>query len=298
MSASESNKGTGTGTGHVIEVTAENFVREVIERSRETPVVVDFWATWCAPCRTLGPVLERLADESNGAFVLAKADTEMLPEIAAEFGVRSIPAVFGLRHGKVVDAFVGALPESAVRAWLNGLLPTASERLVAEARRLEATDPASAASRYRAALDPAPDDPAARTGLARVLLRQGQRDEARALIEALEARGFLEPEAEAVKAELALRDQTAGSGGVDAARAALAADPSDPARTLALAEALAAAGPAGYPEALEQALSVVEAGSKAPRDDARRLMVNVFQLLPPDSDLATDYRRRLSAALY
>jgi len=281
---------------YVIEVTAENFEREVIERSRETPVVVDFWATWCQPCRILGPVLEKLAAESAGAFVLAKAETETVPGIAAEFGVRSIPAVFAVRGGRVVDAFVGALPESSIRAWLDGILPTPAERLVAEAKRLEPTDAAAAESRYREALTLGPNDPTAKAGLGRVLIQQGKVDEARTLVAELEARGFLEPEAEALKAALALRKQGDASGGVEASRAALADDPNDPDKKLTLAEALAASG--GYEEALEQALSVVEDGSKAHREKGRQVMVNVFQLLPPDSELAAEYRRRLSAALY
>lgn len=290
MSTSEANDRS------VVEVTAENFEREVIERSHETPVVVDFWAEWCQPCRMLGPVLEALARESGGAFVLAKADTEAVPTIAAEFGVRSIPAVYGVRDGRVVDVFVGALPESSIRAWLDGILPTPAERLVAEAKRLEPTDARAAEARYREALALGPTDPAATTGLARVLLRGGNRDEAGNLLAGLEARGYLEPEAEAVKAELALSRQSEAAGGVEASRAALAARPDDPALRLAFAEALAAAG--RHDEALALALAVVEDGGKAHRDEARRLMLNVFQLLPPDSELAADYRRRLSAALY
>lgn len=281
---------------HIVEVTAENFVREVIERSNETPVVVDFWAQWCQPCRTLGPLLEKLAVEADGTFILAKAETEALPEIAAEFGVRSIPAVFAVRDGRVVDEFVGALPESSLRAWLQGIMPSPAARLASQARRLEATDAPSAESRYREALELSPHDPALKTGLARVLLQQGKLDETGTLVLALEARGYLEPEAEAVKAGLALRAQGAASGGVEASRAALAAEPDDLAKTLHLAEALAAAG--GYDEALELALAVVEQGRKEAREEARRVMINVFQLLPVDSELAAEYRRRLSAALY
>ncbi len=281
---------------HVIELTVENFTREVIERSHERPVVVDFWAEWCQPCRTLGPVLEKLAQEFDGKFVLAKAETEAMPEIAARFGVRSIPAVYGVRDGQVFDSFVGALPEATIRDWLLGLLPTPAEELLAEAKRLEPVDAPGAEARYRSALDLGPNDPAARTGLARVLLRQGKTDEARALLSALEARGFLEPEAEAMKAELSLRTQAAGTGGVEATRAASAADPGDPALRLKMAEALAASGDHG--EALALALALVEDHRKEFGEEARRLMVNVFQFLPADSDLAADYRRKLSAALY
>ncbi len=125
----------------LFEATAENFVNEVIERSHQVPVVVDFWAEWCQPCRMLGPVLERLAIEYDGKFILAKANTEQMPELASGFGVRSIPAVFGIKGGKVVDSFVGVLPEAAVRAWLDGIMPTPAEILLAEAAKLEPTDP-------------------------------------------------------------------------------------------------------------------------------------------------------------
>ena len=158
------------------DVTAETFDRDVIEQSFARPVVVDFWAEWCAPCRTLGPVLEALVKEYGGKFALAKADTEALPEIASQFGVRSIPAVFGVRDGRVVNSFVGAIPESSIRDWLDRLLPTPAEEAMAEARRLEPTDPASAEPLYRAALEPGPNDPRAdRPGPRPVPPRPGRR---------------------------------------------------------------------------------------------------------------------------
>src|SRR5262249_12557388 len=138
--------------------------------------------------------------------------------------------------------------------------------------------------------------PVVQTGLARALLHQRRLDEARSLLRGLESRGFLEPEAEALKAELDLQTQAKGAGGVEAARAALAARPHDPDLRLKRAEALAAAGV--YEEALEIALALVEEHREAAGEAARQLMVNVFQLLPPDSELANEYRRRLSAALY
>src|SRR5215212_11195850 len=116
-----------TNDRFIVETTRETFERDVIGRSSEQPVVVDFWAEWCRPCRMLGPVLERLAEEYGGKFVLVKANTEQVPELASGFGVRSIPAVFGLRDGKIRDSFVGVLPESAIRAFLGRLLPTPAE---------------------------------------------------------------------------------------------------------------------------------------------------------------------------
>jgi putative thioredoxin len=281
---------------NIIETTEATFERDVIERSRDVPVVVDFWATWCQPCHQLGPILERLATESDGEFVLVKAETEQVPNVAAQLGVRSIPAVFAIKDGRVADSFVGLLPESAIRAWIERLLPTPAERKVAEARRLAATDPRAAESRYREAIALAPPSPAAKIGLARLLLAQGRVAEAMAPIAELEARGFLEPEAERLKAELMLRAGADHAGELAPLRAEAAAHPEDLGLRFRLAEALAAAGE--FADALELALSIVEGGPKDLRESARKLMVNLFQLLPVDSELAAEYRRKLSAALY
>ena len=280
---------------YIVETTQETFERDVVDRSRDVPVVVDFWAEWCGPCRTLGPRLERLAEEYGGKFVLVKADTERVPEIAAAFGIRSIPAVFGLKDGKLVDSFVGVLPESEIRAFLDRLLPTPAERLIAEARGLESSDLKAAEARYRIALDLAPEEPQVKIGLARVLLAQDRPDEARPLIEALERRGYLEPEAEKLKADLTLRSQAEGVGDVEAARAAAAADPDNPDLAFALAEALAAAG--RYPEAMDLCLDLIERHRKRVGESAHKLMLTIFQLLG-DAEIVADYQRKLASALF
>ena len=197
---------------YIVETTAENFVDEVVERSHLVPVVVDFWAEWCQPCRTLGPILEKLASEYQGRFILAKADTEKVSEIASRFGVRSIPAVFAVRGGEVVDSFVGVLPEASLRAWLDRIMPGPVEVLILEAKALEPTDVEAARAKYLEAVALAPTEPLAKIGLARLAMARGRLDEAHEIIDQLERRGYLEPEAETLKAQLTLRGQAEPGG--------------------------------------------------------------------------------------
>jgi putative thioredoxin len=284
-----------TTSSFVIEVTAKNFQEEVIDRSNLVPVVIDFWATWCGPCRLLGPVLEKLASEYNGKFLLAKVDTDTESELALQFGVRSIPAVFAVRGGKAVDGFVGVQPEAVIRAWIDRLLPTPAETLAAEARLLERTDSKAAQEKFSEAVALDPELTQAQTGLARIALDQGRLEEAQARILELERRGFLEPDAEKIKAQLMLRLQAGQVGSVEAAHAALAANPEDRNLKFQLAEALAAAGE--YADALALCLELVELDRKGIGEKARQTMVAIFQLLPPDSPVVTEYQRQLSLVL-
>lgn len=275
----------------IVSTDEASFEADVLQRSHAVPVVVDFWAEWCGPCRTLGPVLESLAEQYAGRFILVKAETEKVPEAAARFNVSSIPAVFAVVGGEPVDYFVGALPKEQIAAWLDRVLLAGRVRT---ARDLEATDPAAAERLYRELSPQLPNDPDVSIGLARSLVALQRFTDARSILERLERRGFLEPEAERVRADLELR--AAGVPDVDACRSALAADPADLDRRLALGQALAAAGE--YPEALEVLLAVVPLDRQDKGDRARRLMVDIFRLLPADSQLVRDYRRKLSSALY
>jgi putative thioredoxin len=284
-------------TPYIVDATPESFEREAIERSRQVPVVVDFWAPWCQPCRLLGPLLEKLAREYDGRFVLVKANTEELPQQAARFGVQSIPTVFGLRDGALADSFTGLLPEEHLRVWLDRLLPTAAELLTAEAAGLESSDPQSSEAKYREALVVDAQHAPAKTGLARLLLAGGRIDESRALLAELEERGFLETEAQQVKAALDLQLQGQKSGGVEECRAAVAHNPDDLPAQFRLAEALAASEQ--YREALEICLELVRRDRHGLGEEARRVMVDVFRLLEDrQPELVSEFRRQLSAALY
>lgn len=161
--------------GAAIDVTDASFQNDVINRSMTTPVVVDLWATWCGPCRTLGPILEKVVGETNGKVVLAKVDVDANPQVAGAFRVQSIPAVYAVAGGKIVDSFVGALPENQVRAWVQRLAPAETE-----ADRLAA---AGDESSLRAALALEPDHPVAIPRLAELLIAAGDHHEALALLE-------------------------------------------------------------------------------------------------------------------
>src|SRR5262249_12825461 len=209
------------------------------------------------PCRLLGPILEKVARDYAGKFVLVKAETEKLPGIATAFGVQSIPAVYALRDGQLLDFFVGLRDERQLHAWIDRLLPSEAETLLAEARSLEATDPAAAEAKFLDASRLDPNLAAARIGLAALYLAQGRAGEARAIIEELEKRGFLEEEAEKVKAQLHLAASDARSPrDLESLRAKVAADPKALPSALELAQALAA--DAKYEEALETALQIVQ----------------------------------------
>jgi len=279
----------------IIDVTADTFEIDVLERSRQVPILVDFWAEWCGPCRTLGPVLERLAAEYDGRFILAKANVDKLPEVAREFRVMSIPSVFAVRDGQARDSFVGAISEREIRAFIDRMMPTPAELCLAEAQKLETSNPQAAEAKYREAVALAGKESGPTIALARFLLGQEQLEECRALLDGLMKRGYLEPDAEKLKAELTVRSGGQDAGSVEAARKAATEAPNDLHARFRLAEALAAAQ--AFPEALEVTLDLVERDRTGVGENARKLMLALFQMLPADSPLALEYRRKLSFVL-
>lgn len=288
----------------VIDVGDASFEAQVLERSRMLPVVVDFWAPWCGPCRTLGPLLERLAAEHAGAFVLAKVNTDEAPAIAQGLDIRSIPTVIAFRDGRAVSEFVGAQPEAAVRRFLAPLLPSEADRLVREAHELAARGHANAAEeRLRNALEQDPRHGGAGLALARLLGERGAVLEALAVLERVVPGGRDEAEMDRLAAELRTRAAAGGAtspaadAGEEAAlRARLDVSPQDLAARLALGRLLAAAR--RYEPALEVLLVAVRQDAKYEDGAARKAMVDVFAVLGGDHPLTQDYRSKLAQALF
>jgi putative thioredoxin len=250
----------------VKDVDEAQFIEQVIERSHEVPVVVDFWAEWCGPCRTLGPALEQAVRERDGRIELAKVDVDSNQSLAASFGVRGIPAVKAFRDGRIADEFTGAIPPAQIGSFLDRLVPSPAEELA------EAGDEES----LRRALELDANHAGAAARLGRLLLARGEADEALAVLDRFEG--------DFVAAGLAARARLTADGNAstsDALGPAFAAwDDDDPERAL---------------EALQDAIAAEQ--DPARRDLLRRVMVAIFTELGPGHPLAREHRRRLAAAL-
>jgi putative thioredoxin len=274
-----------------------NFEAVVLKGSATTPVLVDFWAPWCAPCRALAPILDKLAAEFAGRVTLAKLNTDEEPELASTFGIRGIPNCKLFVNGRVTDEFTGALPESGVRDFLGNALPSPAAPHVASATgRLAAGDADGALADLERALAVAPGDEDALLTRIEALLVAGRgkdaADEAARL--AARARGVRD---ERRLAQLSARAALAASGPGDLAtlEARAAASPVDCAAKLDYANALAARG--DYERALAELLAIVQADRRFGDDAARKGMLTIFEALGPDSDLVRRYRRELASAI-
>jgi putative thioredoxin len=252
--------------GHVHDVTEQDFQEKVVERSKTVPVVVDFWAEWCGPCRTLGPALEEAVKGRHGEIELAKLDTDRNPRIAQEFQISSIPAVKAFKDGEVVAEFIGAIPPARIEAFLNEVVPSEADRLA------ESDDEES----LRKALELDPRQARAAVGLGRLLLGRGETEEARDVLRPF-PHDFV-ADGLAARAELSMTENGAGADELQAAFASW--DSGDPGEAL---------------ESLQQVLSAEQDPDR--KDRLRRVMVAIFTELGADHPLAREHRRRLATAL-
>ena len=283
----------------IIDADARTFEREVLGRSLELPVVVDFWATWCGPCKTLGPDLERRAREGKGRFLLAKVDIDKNPELAQAFRVQAVPTVLAIVQGRLVDGFQGALPAAELDDFLariapDGPAPSRADLLVERARELaEGGELETAIGHLREVLRDVPDHREARLTLAKLLIENKKAREARVVLEKLEGD---EQAAERVKALRAALDFAEGAGDLEELEARARANPDDLGARIELAKACIAAR--DYALGLEQLLEIVRADQGTSRAEAKKTMLEVFDILGLEDKLANEYRFKLSLELF
>ena len=290
-----------TAADLVKDTTTQAFSADVIEESRSQPVLVDFWAPWCGPCRTLSPIIEKAVRAANGAVRLVKMNIDDHPAIAGRLGVQSIPAVIAFANGQPVDGFVGAVPESQVKEFIERVAgpagPSAGEQLVAEGDSLlEAGDIAAAAERFATALKQEAGSAPAIAGLARCHLAHRDLDAARRTLAALPESASGDPLVAAVRAQLELAGQTAALGDAAQLEARIAADPTDHQARFDLALVLNAAGE--REGATDQLLEIIALDRSWNDEKARKQLVQLFEAWGPTDAATLSGRRRLSSILF
>jgi putative thioredoxin len=283
---------------YVVDVTQANFEQDVLVASTQVPVLIDFWAPWCAPCRQLTPVLEKIVDEAGGALILAKINTDTEMQIAQLFGIRSLPTVMLMRDGRPVDGFMGALPESGVREFLAthlGELPPPGAEAIEDEPIIDERTPEEKVTELRAKLAAEPDKDETKLELAQALLESGDVDEVETLL------GTLTPANDTGDAAKKLRAQIEFARALKDApppRELAAAVQQDPANLRARHQLGTRLLLGGQPaDAFEQFLEIMKRDRKFDEDLGRKALVAAFQLVD-DPDLVSSTRRKMSAMLF
>ena len=278
-----------------IEVGDDDFETAVLERSKEVPILVDFWAPWCGPCRVLGPVLEKLTEEYGGEFLLAQINVDDNPSVASAFGIQGIPAVKLFRDGDVTSEFTGALPEDMVREFLSRFLPSAADKQALQAAELEKEGKGDEAKAlYQAILESEPNHAKALLGMGQLLMNEGDNEGALDHLEKLPLMAQERKEADPLIARLKL--QSGATQDISALRAKVKAEPNNLEARFELAQALA--GSESYEEALPEFLAIVKADRGFRDDGARGAMIQVFEVLGSDHPLTEKYRSELAKVLF
>ncbi|RZA34247.1 MAG: thioredoxin [Lysobacteraceae bacterium] len=282
---------------HVFDATTATFEAEVLQKSMQIPVLVDFWATWCGPCKTLGPILEKLAGEYNGAFQLAKVDVDKEQEIAAAFQIRSVPTVFLVKDGQIVDGFPGAVPEGQLREFLkqHGVEPGPAPAEEAPAEVAAPADPHAEVMALRKAIEGEPDKAELKLDLALALLRTGAATEAESLLDALPANLSTDDRAVRARSCLGFATLLKDAPPVEVLEAAIAANPDDlRARHLLGVHQLMG----GQSEAaLEQFLDMLRRNRTYEEGLPKKTLIDAFRVVE-DEDLIGQYRRKMSSLLF
>jgi putative thioredoxin len=288
---------TTSDHAHVFDATADNFESDVLKASLQVPVLVDFWATWCGPCKQLGPILEKLAGEYNGAFRLAKVDVDKEQQLGAAFQIRSIPTVMLVKDGQLVDGFPGALPEGQLREFLkhHGIEPADAHAEAAEDIASNApVDPHAEVLRLRKAVEAAPEQDGLKLDLALALLATGHAQESEQLLDALPANLATDDRAVKARARLGFAALLRDAPPPQVLEAAIAANPDDlRARHLLGVQQIVS----GQPEAgLEQFLEMLRRNRGFEDGLPKRSLIDAFRIID-DEDLVGRYRRRMASML-